>query len=104
MAFQQSAVDTYLEKTVTVKNLTDHPLYTKWDGKPFVLGSKAEEQLPMWLAKHLVRQFDSVNVHGNIEKWVEVIENVNFSCGSCSKTFETRRELGGHSLVHKNKE
>lgn len=104
MAFQQVGLDAYLDKIVTIKNLTDHALNTKWDGQPFILGPKSEEQVPMWLAKHLVRHFDQVNVHGRTEKWVELIENVSFSCPTCNKSFETRRELGGHSLSHKNKE
>jgi hypothetical protein len=104
MSFQQAGLDAYLDKTVTVKNLTDQQLNSRWGGQPFVLGPQAEEQVPMWLAKHLVRKFDQVEVHGRVEKWIEVIENVNFTCGTCQKSFEDRRQLGAHSLSHRSKE
>jgi hypothetical protein len=104
MAFQQGAMNSYLEKIVTVKNLTDHTLNTKWDSKPYALEPGIEEHVPMWLAKHLVKTFSNINVDGKIENWVEMREGVNFSCGSCSKSFETKRELGAHSLSHRPKE
>jgi len=89
-----SQVNSVLEKQVIVKNPTDKQLSWKWDGQTYTLNPQSEEYVPYWLGQHLVKHLGR---HGVI-----MDETTKVQCGVCQKEFSTKRELGAHSLVHKD--
>ena len=96
MGFQEQQTSAYMDKMVTIKNLRDELFTVKIGGENFVLNPNSEEVVPMWLGRHIMR-------HGYVDgrAVVELIENVKVTCGVCQKEFDTKRELGAHSLSHK---
>jgi hypothetical protein len=98
MGFNEQQTTAYLDKMVTIRNLTDNMFSVKVDGADFAINPKAEEKVPMWLGRHIVR-------HGSVngKKVVELIENIKETCGVCNAEFDDKRQLGAHSLSHRNK-
>jgi hypothetical protein len=96
MSFQNTSTAGYMDKVVTVKNLSDTIYTTKWGNDTFMIQANGSEQVPLWLANHLMR-------HGSIDgkRILEIEGTVRPQCGVCSKEFDTKRELGAHSLTHR---
>jgi hypothetical protein len=98
MGFQEQNQTAYLDKMVTVRNLTDQMFSVKWGGDDYALNPNAEEKVPMWLGRHIMRH---ATVNG--KKVVELVENIKETCGVCNREFEDKRQLGAHSLSHRTK-
>lgn len=96
MAFNNTSTVGYLEQVVSIKNLTDTVFIAKWGGDNFVIQPNGSERVPLWLANHLLR-------HGSVDgkRILEIEGTVKETCGTCQKQFDTKRELGAHSLSHR---
>ena len=86
-------INSALEKMVILRNPTEKQLSWPWDGETYTINPESEEQVPFWLGQHL---------HKHLAKLGLIMdETEKVTCGICAKSFDTRRELGAHSLVHK---
>lgn len=96
MGFQEAQQATYLDKMVTIRNISDKQFTAMWGGENYVINAGTEETVPMWLGRHLMR-----HAHQDNKTILELIENVKVSCGVCHAEFEDKRQLGAHSLSHR---
>lgn len=96
MAFNNTTTVGYLDKIVTLKNLTDNIFTAKWGKEDFVIQPNGSEQVPLWLANHILR-----HSRADGKRLVEMEGQVRQQCGVCSKEFDTKRELGAHALSHR---
>ncbi len=81
-----------MERMVTVTNPTEKVLSYPWDSEIYTFNPGASEKVPFWLGQHLFKHLSKLGLLMD--------ETEKVACGTCGKEFDTKRELGAHSLVH----